>query len=367
EIELEPAGLEPTVPPGGIAALFSCSPGQRSFEHPDLGHGVFLNYVIEGLSGKADANSDREVTLAELEDFASQETQRFVRTSLGKSQTPERFGQSRGVMPLVRLKFTPSRPQKPIPTVANQQPSWLVAPFQAEEAVAAQQELAKSLGKQVVVENSIGMKLVLIPPGEFLLGHTSRYRERVKATAQQSVRLTKSFWLGQTEVTQSQWEQVMGTAPWKGQRYTQEGATYPATHVSWEDAQEFCRKLGAIDGRAYRLPTEAEWEWSCRAGTTTEFSFGDTPTKLTDYAWCCDNAWKTDEKHAYPVALKLPNPFGLFDMHGNVWEWCEDLFDAGYDEEVQLHLIDPVNHTDRDSEQIRDRTLRGGSWYFGPE
>ena len=159
-------------------------------------------------------------------------------------------------------------------------------------------------------ENSIGMRFVPIKPGTFTMGEGE--------TAHQ-VTLTKPFELGQFEVTQEQYERVMGNNP--GQF---KAAQNPVNSVSWKDAVEFCRKLSELpeeqaSGFVYRLPTEAEWEYACRAGTTTTFSFGDDEILLDDYAWHSDT-------FLHPVGQKKPNPWGLYDMHGNVWEWCQDWY-----------------------------------------
>jgi formylglycine-generating enzyme required for sulfatase activity len=150
----------------------------------------------------------------------------------------------------------------------------------------------------------------------------------------------KNYSIGDTTVTQGQWKQIMGTEPWKGQSYVMEGDDYPAVYVSWYDAVEFCKKLSDIEGKAYRLPTEAEWEYACRAGATTAYYFSDNATELDKYAWFDENAWCAGEKYAHRVAQKSPNQFGLYDMHGNVWEWCDDLYGEGPEY----------------------RMLRGGSW-----
>ena len=112
----------------------------------------------------------------------------------------------------------------------------------------------------------------------------------------------------------------MGTEPWKGKQYVREGETYPATYVSWEDATEYCRQLSKRDGRDYRLPTEAEWEYACRSATSTRYSFGENADELFRYGWFEENADSKSEEHAHAVKQKLANPFGLHDMHGNVWE-----------------------------------------------
>ena len=150
----------------------------------------------------------------------------------------------------------------------------------------------------------------------------------------------KNYSICETTVTQKQWLEVMGTEPWKNQSYVMEGDDYPATYVSWKDADAFCGKLSEKDGKTYRLPTEAEWEYACLAGATTKYHFGDDPTELGKYAWFKQNACYVNEEYAHQVAQKLPNKFGLYDMHGNVLEWCSDW----YDKEQQY------------------RVLRGGSW-----
>jgi formylglycine-generating enzyme required for sulfatase activity len=152
----------------------------------------------------------------------------------------------------------------------------------------------------------------------------------------------------------------MGTEPWKGEDYVQEGDDYPAVYVSWDDAVEFCKKLSAMEGKVYRLPTEAEWEYACRGGTKTAFSFGNDEAELSKYAWWggyfgAGNA--SNEQYAHRVAQKLPNPYGLLDMHGNVWEWCSDWY-ADY---RSTPLTDPRGPSSGSS-----RVLRGGSWNFGP-
>ena len=133
--------------------------------------------------------------------------------------------------------------------------------------------------------------------------------------------LTKPFWLGKTEITQGQFKKVMGTEPWLNQDSVQIGEDNAAS-VSWNDATAFCQRLTDQKGESYRLPTEAEWEYACRAGTTTSWSFGDDEEQLGQYAWFRGNA--SGEQYVHKVGLKKPNPWGLYDMHGNAWEWCSD-------------------------------------------
>jgi formylglycine-generating enzyme required for sulfatase activity len=125
-------------------------------------------------------------------------------------------------------------------------------------------------------------------------------------------------------------------------------------YVSWDDAVAHCKKLSEAEGKTYRLPTEAKWEYACRAGTNTTWSFGDDEKVLGDYAWYDKNAWDIDEKYAHQVRLKKPNGFGIYDMHGNVYEWCHDYHEEYY------YQQSPTN--DPTGAASGSRVLRGGSW-----
>jgi formylglycine-generating enzyme required for sulfatase activity len=217
---------------------------------------------------------------------------------------------------------------------------------------------------QVRDDNGVKMKFVWCPDGNFTMGSPESESGRNNGEDQVDVTLTKGFWLGKYEVTQSEWKRVMATDPWKDQKFTKEGDDFPATCVSWNDSMDFCRKLteqermaGRLpEGLEYTLPTEAQWERACRARTETKFSFGDDQSKLDEHAWFRDNAWNTDEPYAHRVGQKNANPWGLFDMHGNVWEWCRDVWaeklPGGLDPEVQRQEKPGGPGT----------VLRGGGW-----
>ena len=227
-------------------------------------------------------------------------------------------------------------------------------------------------GKVEVVDFGEGVKLemVLVPAGKFKMGFTKKeladlkvgFQEDFKKAfkkelgkeeldgvdlvmsfqgKQHEVTLTKPFYMGKYEVTQEQWEAVMGKNPSE-----EKGAKLPVTDVSWEDCQEFIKKLNKKTDGGYRLPTESEWEYGCRAGTTTAYSFGD---KITP-----KDANYVDSKIGKPVAVGSykPNAFGLYDMHGNVCEWCED-----WHGEYPFAVTDPKGPATGEV-----RVLRGGSF-----
>jgi len=185
------------------------------------------------------------------------------------------------------------------------------------------------------VTNSIGMELIELSAGKFTMGSPAGEKNHQDDEAQVAVTLTKPFEIGKYEVTQGQWKSVMGTEPWLGQKYIQADKDCPATYVNWVDATAFCKKLTDLERQSeklkaneeYRLPTEAEQEYACRAGTTATHSFGGNEKQLGEHAWFYGNAFDAGEKYAHKVGKKKPNPWGLHDMHGNVWEWCSDWYD----------------------------------------
>lgn len=201
----------------------------------------------------------------------------------------------------------------------------------------------------VFTSSSTGMEFVLIPAGEFHMNTVSKDKDRSDYESQaHKVTIKNSFYMGKSSVTQKQWKNIMGTSPshFKGE-------TRPVEMISWEEVQEFVQKLNAIENTdKYRLPSEAEWEYACRAGTQTRYFFGDNESKLNEYAWCVENSGRK----THPVGQKDPNPWGLSDMYGNVWEWVQDKWHDDYN----LAPSDGCAWEDGDNFY---RVSRGCSWY----
>jgi uncharacterized protein (TIGR02996 family) len=212
-----------------------------------------------------------------------------------------------------------------------------------------------------VFTNSVGMTFVWVWPGTFLMGSPDTEPERSEHETQHPVTLTRGFWMGAHPVTIQQWKEVMGS--YSGSESSRPGSKYrnmPTQQVSWEDCQAFMKTLTKREKRKYRLPTEAEWEYACRAGTTTPFYFGDTilPEQANYEArWVYGSGRKGRGKNrTTPVGSYPPNAWGLYDMHGNVREWCAD-WDGAYPNKP---VKDPVGKTPDRWEPAR--VLRGG-WF----
>jgi formylglycine-generating enzyme required for sulfatase activity len=287
--------------------------------------------------------------------------------------------------------------------VWHEQPSRAAAPFDEKRAKFHQKRWSGYLHLPVVKTNSIGMSLVLIPPGEFDMGSTpeevARYLEIGKKTnqpkwwfdtisgegPQHRVKITRPFYLGMYQVTQVEYEKVMGVNPsaftehqmdlsgfspplseeiasvrpdYRKRATGMNTSRHPVDSVSWDDATEFCRRLSAMPaeraaGRVYHLPTEAEWEYACRAGTTTRWYCGDDEAALREFTWLGEIA----HGMTHPVGEKKPNAWGLYDMHGNVYQWCADRFSKDYYQ--QSPPSDPAGPRAGSA-----RVMRGGTWLF---
>ena len=164
------------------------------------------------------------------------------------------------------------------------------------------------------------MELIRIPAGEFLMGSPAAEKAlRKDEVPQRPVTISKPFYMGRTEVTQAQYQAITGKNPGKFK-----SPANPVEQVSWADAMAFCKALSKKAGRTVSLPTEAQWEYACRAGAKTRFSFGTDDKEVAAHAWCKTNS----DAKAQSVGRKKPNALGLYDMHGNVYEWCRDWYDA---------------------------------------
>ncbi len=209
-------------------------------------------------------------------------------------------------------------------------------PFDATEAARRQDETAKALGvsKELALDlgKGVKMKLVLIPAGKFVMGSPKNEKGRWAEEVQHEVIISKPFYVGNYTVTQEQYQQVIGKNP-----SVFKGASNPVEQVSWEEAIEFCKAVSNKTGNIVRLPTEAQWEYACRGGTATPFNTGDTMPASS----CKSNAW------------------GLFDMHGNIWQWCNDLFGEDY-------ANSPKTDPEGPKYNGKCRVQRGGSWKCSP-
>jgi formylglycine-generating enzyme required for sulfatase activity len=310
------------VPPKGVAALFSCSAGQRAYEHDTLQHGVFFSCVLQGLQGAA-ANKRGEITFNGLSEYIGETVpERMQQLFPGRKeivQSPNQKADLIGRSPvLARVNISVTPPD----IIKNDDGQLSTNPKAGTEWD----------------KNSIGMKFVYIPPGKFTMGSPASEKDRSEDENQVEVEISREFYLGKYEVTRREWKAVMNTEPWRGKEVVKDGNDFPITYVSWYDASEFCSKMSSQDksGFTYRLPTEAEWEYACRAGMPTPYCFGNNDTRLrsygdvqiNDYAWWSGNyeEGNTKDQYVHEVGLKKPNKFGLCDMHGNVEEWCSDYY-----------------------------------------
>ena len=222
---------------------------------------------------------------------------------------------------------------------------------------------------QTVITNSIGMRLVLIPAGEFTMGSPGSDKDvPIDEKPQHRVRITRPFFLGAYEVTVGQFRQFVketgrktediptkgGLVSWNNPGW-QQTDEHPAVWVNWHEAVAFCGWLSRKEGKTYRLPAEAEWEYACRAGSASRYTFGDDARELGEYAWFSPNSRGSPQ----PVGQKKPNAWGVFDMHGNVWEWCADWYGKEY--YATSPLDDPTGPATGDL-----RVLRGNSWDYMP-
>ena len=292
--------------PKNCAALFACSEGEHAFEHDEWKHGAFTKALLD----ECDGNNDVTANLLSVNLY------RRVKKLLAAKSKSDKDKQSVNnvIQGVVDLKLT------------------------------------SAVSKDFY--NSVAMKMILIPKGAFTMGSP----ESESTEKQHEVTISQAYFMGETEVTQGQWFAVMETKPWQGKPFVKEGANFPATYVTCDEAIEFTKRLSRKEGKTYSLPTEAQWEYACRGGgRQTVFSFGDNVSVLTDYAWFRDNADEVGEDYAHLVRQKRPNELGLYDMHGNVYEWCGDWYDPKYYETSPSR--DPLGPAEG-----TNRVSRGGGW-----
>jgi formylglycine-generating enzyme required for sulfatase activity len=213
----------------------------------------------------------------------------------------------------------------------------------------------------IMLPGAVPLRMVWIPAGTFMMGRYADEQDSWEGEDPRHQVTVPGFWMAKYELTKRQWQAVMGTTPWSGYDYVLDDLDSPAVWVSWDDAKAFITELNTDTGLTFRLPSEAEWEYACRADTTTRFYWGDDPdyTLIDDYAWWWGNTWGANEEEAYAhvVGLKLPNAFGLYDMSGSVWEWCEDDWHSSY-------TGAPTNGSAWvDSPRGSSRMARGGGWH----
>jgi formylglycine-generating enzyme required for sulfatase activity len=201
--------------------------------------------------------------------------------------------------------------------------------------------VAGAPGSYTETHGGLNLEMVWIPAGTFRMGSEKGDSDEKPV---HTVTLD-GFWIGKYEVTQRQYEALMGTNP-----SSFKGPNRPVEMVSWDDAAAFCRKLSQATGKTYTLPTEAQWEYACRAGSTGEYCFGDGESQLGEYAWYSANSGT----QTHDVGGKRPNAWGLYDMHGNVWEWCTDWYESYSASSGQRNPTGPATGS--------ARVLCGGAW-----
>ena len=285
---------------------------------------------------------------------------------------------ARGIAPAAASPQSSARPARTPPPVSTERetkggillpPGWTFETRRVQ-VITPEGPEQKEIGYYT---NSIGMKLVLVPAGEFMMGGDEPPGEVVRKcnTAdakaewfqseqpQHRVRITRPFLMGACEVTQAQYENIIGTNP-----ADFKGDNNPVEQVSWTDATEFCRRISQKEGVEYRLPSEAEWEYACRAGSSTPFYTGATiSTGQANYDgnYTYGSGAKGESRgRTIAVGSFPPNGFGLYDMHGNVWEWCQDWYGADY------YGSSPESDPPGPSAGAA-RVVRGGSWVINPK
>lgn len=469
----------------GLVVLASCKKNERSADWKEKGHGLFTHFLVEGLKGEADFDHNGLIDNLELYRYVHEKVSMTAQRELNVRQNPVQIigEDTTGLFALARISgisgmdrvtaaFAVRRENEDGPvaqgidvelryrgrpgdehvvlgrgTSAADGKVAIALELTATQRTQGLYEVALSHDGQVNtwplpgfprntswslyvphsgrMTNGIGMKLVLIPSGEFLMGNSESPQELFAAYQQYDakltldrftdgypqhrVRISKPFYLGACVVTVGQFRKFVEDAHYKtdaekdgvgGRGWTGENGPdgllawvqnpqytwrntgfeqtdeHPVVNVTWNDAQAFLKWLGAKEGKEYRLPTEAEWEYACRAGTTTRYYNSDDPEKLAEVGNVADASMKAkfpqwdcikgNDGYVFtaPVGQFKPNKFGLYDMHGNVFEWCQDVYDAGYYHTRPAVDVDPTGPPSPSS--TASRAVRGGCWFKRP-
>ncbi len=372
----------------GIISIASCRPEQKSYEIEALGHGSFTYALLESLQIQGENNC------ATVERLCKRLKDRVATLNREHKKPPQ--------TPYTRIEpetknyliFLPERIQPTRQDIATLRENALKAEIEndlklaevlwtrlvihdSDEALKSLRRIWKKLEQlvkddikpglteftksptpspQILTETlsgNIKLEMIKIPAGSFLMGSADNDESAYSSEKPQHRVNLQEFYLGKYPVTQEQYQAIMGNNPSKFKNNLKN----PVENISWNDAQEFCQKLSDKTGKKYRLPSEAEWEYACRAGTQTRYYFGDNAELLGEYAWYGQNS---DSKN-HPVGQKRQNNWGLHDMYGNVWEWCED----GWHDNYKNAPTDGTAWNDNHS-QSNSRVLRGGSWVNDP-
>lgn len=241
--------------------------------------------------------------------------------------------------------------QQAKPVVKEEKPLNLLGDLQMRSATTSVYTATTQASDGGIIVNTLGMRMVPIAPATFTMGSTMNEAGRQEDEHRHEVRITKPYHIATTEVTQSQWVKVMRTQPWYGKKSIATGKDQPATHMTHAEAVQFCLLLSRLENATYRLPTEAEWELACRGGL--DGAYGIEGSHI-DFAWTDAN---TMGDTAATVARKKPNALGMYDMHGNVAEWCSDW----YGPYPRAAVVDPTGPGAGEY-----RIVRGGAWDAAP-
>ncbi len=414
QIEKPTRGLKRPRVPDGLAVLFSCHPDQASYELADLKAGAFTYFAVQYLKGRAEGQvyPDGAATVMGLSNYAGRATYNRIKKEVAADQFPSLDGNFTpweiGQLPIRGVEMTVAVDLPMTETGAGRPTATLRAGQQViVQKTRGSQFLVSRLGgrKQGWVDatglryrggsitNSLGMKLCYIPPGVFRMGSPRNESGRKQDEQQHQIRLRQGYYLSATEVTVGQFKRFVqatgyiteaerdreGGYGWDGRRFVlsrrfswrspgfAQTDDHPVVNVTWDDAQAFLKWLSKEEKQSYRLPIEAEWEHACRAGSTTAYWSGSDLKELPrvgnlaeDLRQAADGTLRPvrhNAKHAFtaPVGQYEANRFGLYDTHGNVWEWCENFYRPNY--------LDPA-HLQIDRWTLR--VSRGGGWDSPP-